>query len=184
MFDGTGTLNSPPRVAGKKRQLAASPSPPPHAPQPFEIPSKSPASFYDSRSAFDMARSLSTPSSTTRNTSSSSDYHMSPTPLTSLPNSAGSSKKKAKSDIMQQVDLVRDGIESLQSNAASRHETKHQRFLAKLDAKSEHQRDSKRYEWLRDTRETRGHSSGSCPSAPTGGQRCRDSPSRGGYTGA
>ncbi|KAG2343724.1 hypothetical protein BDR05DRAFT_948131 [Suillus weaverae] len=141
MFDGTGTLNSPPQVVRKKQQLAASPSPSPHVPQPFEIPSKSLALFYDSCSVFgaqrllshvgqhklpsDIAHSLPTPLLTTRNTSLSSDYHMSPTPQTSLPKSAGSLKKKAKSDIMQQIDL--------------------------LDAKSEHQQDSKKHDWLRDT---------------------------------
>ncbi|KAG2074141.1 hypothetical protein BDR04DRAFT_1115703 [Suillus decipiens] len=55
--------------------------------------------------------------------------------LTSLPNSAGSSKKKAKSDIMQKVGLVQDGIGSLQSSSLSCHEGKPQWFLTKLDAK-------------------------------------------------
>jgi hypothetical protein len=62
-------------------------------------------------------------------------------------------KKKAKSDILQEVDHVRDEIESMHSDAMSRHDSKHQRFLAKLDAKSEHNRDSKKYEWLRGSHE-------------------------------
>lgn len=79
---------------------------------------------------------------------------MSPTPQTSLPNSAGGSKKKkAKSDVMQQVDHVQDEIESVRSDAMSRHDSKHQRFLAKLDAKTEYHRDAKKYEWLRGARE-------------------------------
>ncbi|KAG1803544.1 uncharacterized protein HD556DRAFT_1437304 [Suillus plorans] len=167
MLDDTGA-GSPPQVAGTKRHFAASPSPPPDAPQLFAIRTKLPTPLYDSRSAFgahkpsshgarrkgpsDMARSMSTPSSTTRNTTPSSDYVISPTPQTSLPNSGGSSKKKARSDVQDQVGLVRDEIESLQSSALSRHESKHQRYLAKLGAKSEHSRDTKKYEWLRDTR--------------------------------
>ncbi|KAG2047484.1 hypothetical protein BDR06DRAFT_1030843 [Suillus hirtellus] len=107
-------------VVGKKHQLPSMPSPPPNVPELFEVPAKTPASAYNSRSAFraqkpsscgsrrrlpsEMSRSASTPSLTTRN--SSSDFHMSPTPTpeTSLPNSTGSSKKKkAKSDVSQQV---------------------------------------------------------------------------------
>ncbi|KAG2336471.1 hypothetical protein BDR05DRAFT_1005826, partial [Suillus weaverae] len=149
MMDHDGdALVSPPRATGKKHQLLTSPSPPPDVPSPFEVPSKSPASFYDSRTA------ISTPSSTTRNTTPSSDYRMSPTPQTSLLNSAGGSKKKkAKSDVLQEVVHVRDEIESMHSDAMSRHDSRHQCFLTKLGAKSEHNRDSKKYEWLRGTRE-------------------------------
>lgn len=35
----------------------------------------------------------------------------------------------------------------------SRHDSKHLRFLAKLEVKSEHSRDAKKYEWLRSNRE-------------------------------
>jgi hypothetical protein len=45
-------LNSPPKVAGKKQQLASSPSPPPDPPTPITIPLKSATPFYDSRAAF------------------------------------------------------------------------------------------------------------------------------------
>ncbi|KAG1804663.1 uncharacterized protein BJ212DRAFT_1304214 [Suillus subaureus] len=76
---------------------------------------------------------------------------MSPTLQTSLLNSTGSSKKKAKSDIMQQVELVHNGIESLQSSAMLHHESKHEHFLAKLDVKSKHQWDTKKYDWLHAT---------------------------------
>ncbi|KAG1884365.1 hypothetical protein F4604DRAFT_1919540 [Suillus subluteus] len=123
------------------------------------MPLKSPTSFYNSRAVFGTQRpsshggrckllseiscSISTPLS---------DYCMSPTPQTSLPNSAGGSKKKkAKSDILQEVDHIQDEIESLHSDAMSLHSNKHQCFLVKLDAKSEHNRDSKKYEWLRGT---------------------------------
>ncbi|KAG2089449.1 uncharacterized protein F5147DRAFT_780618 [Suillus discolor] len=170
--DDPMTPDSHARAAGKKRQLAASPSPPPDVPSAFEVLQKSPTPFYDSRAAFGtqrpsscggrhrktpsiassgMSRSMSTPSSTTRNTSS--DSLISPTPHTSLPTSTeGSKKKKAKSDVQEQVAKVNDEIESIQSSAVSRHEAKHQRFLAKLDAKTDYHRDAKKYEWLRDTR--------------------------------
>jgi hypothetical protein len=74
---------------------------------------------------------------------------MSPTPQTLLLlNSAAGSKRKAKSNISQQVDLIWDEIESLQSSTMSLHENKHQHFLAKLEAKSEHQHDMKKYDWI------------------------------------
>jgi len=150
---------------GKTHQLPASPSPPPSPPHPFEMPLKLPASFYDSRAAFgaqrplscggqhkpslEMSCSISTPSSMTHNTTPSSDYHMSPTPWTSLLNSAtGSKKKKAKLDILQEVDHIWDEIKSMHSDAMSHHDSKHQCFLAKLDVKSKHNCDSKKYEWL------------------------------------
>ncbi|KAG0691693.1 hypothetical protein DFH29DRAFT_883919 [Suillus ampliporus] len=95
---------------------------------------------------------MSTPSSTTRNITPSSDYPMSPTPQTSLPTSAGGSKKKkAKSDISQQVDHIQDEIGSLHSDAMSRQDHKHERFLTKLDVKTEHHHDVKKYDWLRGT---------------------------------
>ncbi|KAG1787891.1 uncharacterized protein HD556DRAFT_1311418 [Suillus plorans] len=50
---------------------------------------------------------------------------------------------------MEQVDQMKDEIQNMHSDAMSRHDSKHQRFLAKLDAKSEHNRDVKKYEWLR-----------------------------------
>lgn len=79
---------------------------------------------------------------------------MSSTPQTSLPNSAGGSKKKkAKSDVTQQVEEVKDEIASMQSDAMSRHDHKHLRFIAKLEAKTEHTRDIKKYEYLRAARE-------------------------------
>jgi hypothetical protein len=90
------------------------------------------------------------PSSTTRNTTLMSDYFVSPTPQTLLPTSAGSlKKKKEKSDVMEQVDQMKDEIQSMHSDAMSRHDSKHQRFLVKLDTKSEHNRDIKKYKWLR-----------------------------------
>ncbi|KAG2344210.1 hypothetical protein BDR05DRAFT_947609 [Suillus weaverae] len=65
----------------------------------------------------------------------------------------GLKEKKAKSDVLQEVVHVRDKIESMHSDAMSCHDSRHQRFLAKLGAKSEHNWDSKKYEWLRGTRE-------------------------------
>ncbi|KAG1864369.1 hypothetical protein F4604DRAFT_1928811 [Suillus subluteus] len=129
------------------------------------MPLKLATSFYNSRAAFgaqrpsscggrckpssEISRSISRPSSTTHNSTPSSDYCMSPTPQTSLPNSAGGSKKKkAKSDILLEVDHVWDKIESLHSDAMSLHSNKHQCFLVKLNAKSKHNRNSKKYEWL------------------------------------
>ncbi|KAG1761007.1 hypothetical protein EDD22DRAFT_954409 [Suillus occidentalis] len=101
-----------------------------------------------------MSRSMSTPSSMTRNTTtSSSDYNMSPTPQTSQQTSTGSKKKKVKSDIAQQIDHVQDEIKSLHSDARSRYNHKQERFLAKLDAKTEHHRDTRKYEYLRSARE-------------------------------
>ncbi|KAG2361774.1 hypothetical protein BDR07DRAFT_1485470 [Suillus spraguei] len=46
------TTGSPPCVAGKKRQLPSSPSPPLDAPEPFYVPEKSSTSSYNNRSAF------------------------------------------------------------------------------------------------------------------------------------
>ncbi|KAG1800002.1 hypothetical protein EV424DRAFT_1352227 [Suillus variegatus] len=120
MMDHDGDAReSPPRATGKKHQPPTSPSPPPNVLSPFEVPVKSPTSLYNSRLAFgaqkpsshgrqckpllEMSCSILTPSSTTHNTTPLSDYHMSPTPQTSLLNSAGGSKKKkAKSDVLQE----------------------------------------------------------------------------------
>jgi hypothetical protein len=100
-----------------------------------------------------MSRSMSTPSSMTHNTTtSSSDYNMSPTPQTSQQTSTGS-KKKAKSNIAQQIDHVQDEIESLHSDVRSRYDHKQERFLAKLNTKTEHHHDTRKYEYLRSARE-------------------------------
>ncbi|KAG2051964.1 hypothetical protein BDR06DRAFT_1022317 [Suillus hirtellus] len=48
----TYDLNSPPKVARKKRQLPSSPSPHPNHPIPFSITQKSPTPFYNSCAAF------------------------------------------------------------------------------------------------------------------------------------
>ncbi|KAG2058092.1 hypothetical protein BDR06DRAFT_1033856 [Suillus hirtellus] len=166
MLNNTGA-GSPPQVAGTKCHFTASPSPLPDAPQLFTICTKLPTPIYNSRLAFgahklssrevqhkgpsDMAHSMSTPSSTMRNTMLSSNYIVSPTPQTSLPNSGGSSKKKARSDVQDQVGLVRDKIKSLQSGALSHQESKHQHYLAKLGVKSKHSHETKKYKWLCDT---------------------------------
>ncbi|KAG2046829.1 hypothetical protein BDR06DRAFT_1014380 [Suillus hirtellus] len=51
MLDDTGA-SSPPQVVGMKHHFAASPSPPPDAPQLFTIRTKLPTPIYDSCSAF------------------------------------------------------------------------------------------------------------------------------------
>ncbi|KAG1730362.1 hypothetical protein EDD22DRAFT_960738 [Suillus occidentalis] len=99
-----------------------------------------------------MTRSSSTPSSTTHNTSSS-DFPASPTSWTLVSGpSAGSRKKKAKSDIQEQVERVNDKIESLHSDVASRHSFKHERFLAKLDMKKDYHWEMKKYDYLCEAR--------------------------------
>ncbi|KAG1734018.1 hypothetical protein EDD22DRAFT_960136 [Suillus occidentalis] len=166
-------LNSPLKVAGKKQQLTSSPSPPPDPPTPFTIPLKSATPFYDSHAVFvaqgssghnarrkpssiassslGMTRSSSTPSLTTHNTSLS-DFPASPTSWTSVSGpSAGSRKKKVKSDIQEQVKRVNDEIESLHSDVASRHSFKHKCFLMKLDMKDYHQ-EMKKYDYLCEAR--------------------------------
>ncbi|KAG1802184.1 uncharacterized protein HD556DRAFT_1438233 [Suillus plorans] len=58
-----------------------------------------------------------------------------------------------QSDMSQQVEQVKDEIESFQLSVMSCHEGKHQHYIAKLEAKSEHNHDMKKCEWLRATRE-------------------------------
>jgi hypothetical protein len=71
----------------------------------------------------------------THNTSSL-DFPASLTSRTSVSGpSVGSKKKKAKSDIQEQVERVNDEIKSLQSDIVSRHSFKHKHFLAKLNTK-------------------------------------------------
>jgi hypothetical protein len=54
-------------------------------------------------------------------------------------------EEKVKSDVMEQVDQMKDEIQSIHSDAMSHHDSKHQHFLTK----SEHNRDVKKYKWLR-----------------------------------
>ncbi|KAG2073500.1 hypothetical protein BDR04DRAFT_1152264 [Suillus decipiens] len=144
-------LNSPLKVAGKKQQLTSSLSPPPDPPTPFTIPQKLATPFYDSHTAFGMTCSSSTPLSTTHNTSSS-DFPASPTSWTSVSGpSAGSRKKKVKSNIQEQVKRVNDKIESLQSDVALHHSFKHECFLVKLNMKDYHQ-EMKKYDYLHEAR--------------------------------
>ncbi|KAG2737063.1 hypothetical protein P692DRAFT_20884044 [Suillus brevipes Sb2] len=102
-----------------------------------------------------MSHSISTPSSTTRNTTSS-NFQSSLTPQTSLsaqPN-GGSKKKKAKSSGMQdQVDTLIDEIGNIQSDVMSFHNSKDRWFMAKLKAKSKNHRDTRKYTWLCDARQ-------------------------------
>ncbi|KAG2051963.1 hypothetical protein BDR06DRAFT_1009895 [Suillus hirtellus] len=98
-----------------------------------------------------MTRSSSTPSSTTHNTSSS-DFPASLTLQTSIsvqPKTTGSKKKKAKSDIQEQVERVNGEIGSIQSDVTSRHNLKHERFLVKLDVKKDYHCEMKKYKYLR-----------------------------------
>ncbi|KAG2037725.1 hypothetical protein BDR03DRAFT_1049496 [Suillus americanus] len=138
MQDDVEVLNSPPKVVGKKRRIFASPLPsPPPDPEPFCVPAKAPTSTYHSRSAFAhqagsrrgqhkpplMSCSMSTPSSTAHNTVSSSS-----TPQTSLSAQpdAGTKKKKAKSDVQDQLDNLAGEIGSIQSDVMSIRDSKHQ----------------------------------------------------------
>ncbi|KAG2156763.1 uncharacterized protein EDB93DRAFT_1246953 [Suillus bovinus] len=134
-------------VVGKKHQLPSMPSPPPNLPEPFDMLLKKLVSAYHSCLAFRVQKALSreghcrlpleilcsasTPLLKMRNTTLVSDFHMSLTPETSIPHSAGSSKKKATSDVSY----------------------KHLHFLAKLKVKSEHNQDTKKYKWLHSTHE-------------------------------
>ncbi|KAG1739471.1 uncharacterized protein EDB91DRAFT_1248823 [Suillus paluster] len=116
--DDSMTLDSPARAAGNKRQRA-SPSPPPDPPNPLAEP----CSIWSTVT-------LQSWGVAQKNTI----YRViSPTPQTSLPTSVGGSKKKkAKLDIQERVDKVTDEIKSIQSDAVSHHDSKHQRFLANL----------------------------------------------------
>ncbi|KAG1801250.1 uncharacterized protein BJ212DRAFT_1305067 [Suillus subaureus] len=124
--DNDMMLGSPSPVTGKKHQLPSSPSPPPSPPKPFIMPLRTPASTYNNHSVFGIQK----PSSC-----------------------GGSKKKKAKSDVSQQVEQVRDEIKSLHSSVMSHHKGRHQHHIAKLKAKSEHNHDVKKYDWLCTTRE-------------------------------
>ncbi|KAG1877493.1 hypothetical protein F4604DRAFT_1924135 [Suillus subluteus] len=134
------------------------------------MPEKSPASFYDSHSAFSaqrpsshrghrkassMLHSISTPSSTTRNTTSS-DFQSSLTPQTSLSAQpkGGAKKKKAKLSGMQdQVDTLTDEIGNIRSDVMSLCDSKDRRFMVKLEVKSENHRNTRKYTWLHDARQ-------------------------------
>ncbi|KAG2047140.1 hypothetical protein BDR06DRAFT_976972 [Suillus hirtellus] len=123
---------------------------PPHSKSPQAFGAQKPSSHVGQcKLLLEMSHSILMPLSMTHNTTPLSNYHVSPTLQTSLPNSAGGlKKKKAKLDVLQEVGHVWDEIESVHSNAMSCHNSKHQRFLVKLDAKSKHHWDLKKYEWL------------------------------------
>ncbi|KAG0707644.1 hypothetical protein DFH29DRAFT_871299 [Suillus ampliporus] len=61
-------------------------------------------------------------------------------------------KKKAKSDMQDQVENLTEEIRSIQSDVMSLCDSKHQQFIVKLEAKSENQCETKKYNWLHDTR--------------------------------
>jgi hypothetical protein len=77
-------------------------------------------------------------------------------------------------DVSQQVEQVRDEIESLHSSVMSRHEGKHQCYIAKLEAKSEHNRDLKKIRLALHHPGAQSLPSCSQPSAPAGGERHRN----------
>jgi hypothetical protein len=91
-----------------------------------------------------MSRNLSTPSSSTCNTTPSS----SSTPQTSVSAQldSGKKKKKARSDVQDHVENLPEELESIQSDVMSLWDSK------KLSAKSENQQETKKYNWLRNTR--------------------------------
>jgi hypothetical protein len=97
-----------------------------------------------------MLCNLSTPSSSTHNSTSSA----SSTPQTSVSAQLDSSKKKkkAKLDVQDQVENLTEELESIQSDVMSLQDSKHQQFIAKLLAKSENQWETKKYNWLCESR--------------------------------
>ncbi|KAG2029200.1 hypothetical protein BDR03DRAFT_1018757, partial [Suillus americanus] len=135
MQDDVEVLNSPPKVVGKQWQIFASPSP-----SPLLTQNLSAGSCRGQHKPLSMSRSMSTPSSTAHNTVSSSST---PQMSLSVQPDAGTKKKKAKSDVQDQVDNLVGEIGSIQSDIMSIRDSKHQQFLAKLDAKSESNRDTK-----------------------------------------
>ncbi|KAG2128933.1 uncharacterized protein EDB93DRAFT_1108859 [Suillus bovinus] len=78
-----------------------------------------------------------------------SDYSMFLTLQTSLSTSNSTfKKKKAKLDMMEQIDKVKDKIQSMYSDAMFLHDSNHKCFFAKLNTKREHSQDMKKYKWL------------------------------------
>ncbi|KAG2045704.1 hypothetical protein BDR06DRAFT_978019 [Suillus hirtellus] len=76
---------------------------------------------------------------------------LSPTLQTSIsvqPKTTGSKKKKAKSNIQEQVERVNGEIGSIQSDITSRHNLKHKCFLMKLNVKKDYHCKTKKYEYL------------------------------------
>jgi hypothetical protein len=57
-----------------------------------------------------------------------------------------------KSDIQQQFDNISDEIGSMHSNVMSLEESRNHRYQAKLDARADYARETKKYEYLRETR--------------------------------
>ncbi|KAG2055852.1 hypothetical protein BDR06DRAFT_1044731 [Suillus hirtellus] len=127
----TYDLNSPPKVAGKKQQLPSSPSPPPNHPIPFSIMQKSPTPFYDSHAAF--------------SAQGPSGYD---TSISAQLKTTGSKKKKAKSDIQEQVERVNGEIGSIQLDVTSCHNLKHECYLVKLNVKKDYHCETKKYKYL------------------------------------
>ncbi|KAG1813218.1 uncharacterized protein BJ212DRAFT_1482688 [Suillus subaureus] len=162
MQDDMMGYNSPLKVAGKKwcSFVLPLPSPPPD-PQPFHMPTKAPTNPYHSHAAFgqlpiqghykllSMLCNLLTPSSTTCNmTPSSSSTSQT---LVSAQLDSGKKKKKAKSDVQDQVENLMEELESIQSDIMSLWDSKYQWFIVKLLVKSENQWETKKYNWLCDT---------------------------------
>ncbi|KAG1719422.1 uncharacterized protein EDB91DRAFT_1257684 [Suillus paluster] len=163
------SLDSPPKVVGKKCHLGATPSPPPNAPFPvFEVTQKSRTPIYDSCAAFrsceptshghprkpasiassGMTCSISTP--TTITCDGLSDL-ISPTPKTSLSaNLKGTSMKykRVKSSIQEQVNKVSMELESMQSDTASCRDSRNEHLKVKLNAKLKYHHEEKKYQWL------------------------------------
>ncbi|KAG1812036.1 hypothetical protein EV424DRAFT_1349428 [Suillus variegatus] len=75
-----------------------------------------------------------------------------PTSISVQPKTTGSKKKKAKSNIQEQVERVNGEIGSIQSDVASRHNLKHEHFLVKLNVKKDYHCEMKKYEYLCEAR--------------------------------
>ncbi|KAG1874056.1 hypothetical protein C8R48DRAFT_769440 [Suillus tomentosus] len=141
--------DSPAYVAGKKQQLPLSLSPPPNALEPFHRPAKSPTSSYNYCLAFGLQKP------DVMKHVDDTKYHLDVRLLCVLNSPDITSnqhrqfeEEKVKSDVMEQADQMKDEIQSMHSDAMSHHNRKHLCFLMKLNMKSEHNCDVKKYKWI------------------------------------
>ncbi|KAG1809036.1 hypothetical protein EV424DRAFT_1543181 [Suillus variegatus] len=152
-------LDSPPRskkARGKKRQLPSSPTPsPPKAPPPR-------TSNHDSRSSFKshvnhviMRESASSPTSSSKaslqRSNPSSPRQASPTSQTSLserPSSRESVKKRLRTEVQEQVEMLNDDLESVHSEKLTLYQLKNERLMVKLNAN----RQDKEHHFIREER--------------------------------
>ncbi|KAG1869250.1 hypothetical protein C8R48DRAFT_771407 [Suillus tomentosus] len=152
-------LDSPPKsnnARGKKRQLPSSPTPsPPKAPPPR-------TSNHDSRSSFKshvnhmiMRESASSPTSSSKaslqRSNPSSPRQASLTSQTSpseRPSSRESVKKRLRTEVQEQVELLNDDLESVHSEKLALYQLKNERLMVKLNAN----RQDKEHHFIREER--------------------------------